>query len=168
MEFRMETKPEMSIIGYELKTTVHEASNLKEIPAFWYKYLSEQLYNNIPNRVHTASPVELGLCMDFNSQTGEMSYIIGMEATSFDNVPSEMVCRTIPEATYAVFTTPKVPHAEFSQSIQSTWKSIFEEWFPHSGYEHAGTPEFEWYDERCHQDKHEMIQMDIYIPVKSK
>ncbi|MGD8190920.1 AraC family transcriptional regulator [Brevibacillus ginsengisoli] len=168
MEYRIETKPEMRIIGYELKTNVNGGLNLKEIPAFWDKYLAEQLYKKIPNCLHTESPVELGMCWDFNSQTGEMSYIIGMEATSFENVPSEMVCRTIPEATYAVFTTPKVAHAEFSPSIQSTWKSIFEEWFPHSGYEHAGTPEFEWYDERCHQDKHELLQMDIYIPINSK
>lgn len=168
MEYRIETKLEMKIIGYELKTSHQDGRNLKEIPEFWNQYMADNLYNNFPNRVYTDSPVDLGVCMEYSPETGEISYIIGVEATSFDNVGAEMVCRTIPEATYAVFTTPKVAHDEFSSSIQSTWKAIFEEWFPHSGYEHAGTPEFEWYDERCHQDKHELAQMDIYIPVKSK
>lgn len=168
MDYRIITKPEMKVIGYELKTSIHEGRNHREIPAFWDHYMSQKLYENFPNTVQKEPLAELGLCMDFNMETGDMSYIIGMEATSFDNVPADMVCRTIPEATYAVFTTPLVSHADFSDSIQSTWKSIYAEWFPHSPYEHAGTAEFEWYDERSHQDKHELIQMDIYIPIKEK
>lgn len=83
-------------------------------------------------------------------------------------MPADLVCREFPEARYAVFTTPKVTQDQFVASIQSTWKAIFEEWFPHSGYEHAGGAEFELYDERCNSSKNELIQMDIYIPIKEK
>lgn len=168
MDYQLRTKPAFKLIGYELRTTCKDGQNHRDIPVFWNSYLQENKGSRIGNRVHTDSPVELGLCTDFNMETGELTYLIGMEATSFEGVPADLVCREFPEARYAVFTTPKVTPDQFVASIQSTWKSIFEEWFPHSGLEHAGGVEFEWYDERCHADKHDQIQIDIYIPVKDK
>lgn len=168
MDYELKTKPSFKLIGYELKTTCKDGQNHRDIPAFWQKYLREGMGCRIPNRVHEDSWVELGICADFDLESGDLSYIIGMEATSFDDVPDDMVCREFPEAKYAVFTTPKVPQDQFAASIQSTWGTIFSEWFPHSGYEHAGSAEFEYYDERCHPKLHELFQMDIYIPIKEK
>ncbi|NOU74641.1 helix-turn-helix domain-containing protein [Paenibacillus sp. LMG 31458] len=168
MEYQLKTKPAFKLIGYELKTSCKEGRNHREFPAFWDSYLQEGKGNRIPNRVHADSQVELGICTDFNMETGDLSYIIGMEATDFEDVPADLVSREFPEARYVVFTTPKVTQDQFVASIQSTWKSIFEEWFPHSGYEHAGGAEFELYDERCNPSKNELIQMDIYIPIKEK
>ncbi|WP_459500672.1 AraC family transcriptional regulator [Bacillus sp. C1] len=168
MEFRIEKKPVFHVAGYELKTSSKEGKNQKEIPAFWDHYLQNDLANNISNRKHTDQYVELGMCTDFNLETGDFTYIIGMEVTDFENVPSELAKRTFPEATYAVFTTPEVPHKDMVSSIQQTWNSIFTEWFPHSGYEHAGVTEFELYDERCHEDKSEFAQVEIWLPVQKK
>lgn len=166
MEYRIVTKPAFKVIGYELRTSTCNGENLQKIPAFWQEYLQNGWGHRIPNRVHRESPVELGICHSFDMESGTFTYMIGMEAEHFEGVPDDLVCREFMAAEYAVFTTPKVPHDQFSASIQSTWKSIFEEWFPHSGYEHAGTPEFELYDERCHPDKPE-AQMDIYISEKA-
>jgi AraC family transcriptional regulator len=168
MEYRIKNKPVFKLIGYELKTSNEDGQNNKEIPAFWAHYLEQKKYERIPNAVHRDSPVELGVCLDFDPDARTFSYIIGMEAEHFDNVPEDLVCREIPQASYAVFTTPKVKPEDFTASIQSTWMTIFGEWFPNSGYEHSGGPEFEWYDERCHRQKHELIQTDIYIPVRKK
>ncbi|OCT14564.1 AraC family transcriptional regulator [Paenibacillus pectinilyticus] len=166
MDYAIQTKPGFKLIGYELRTSSKEGRNLQDIPVFWQKYLKEGMGKRIPNRVHTESWVEIGICTDFDLTSGNFSYIIGMEATDFENVPEDLVCREFPEARYAVFTTPKVTIDQFSASIQSTWKSIFSEWFPHSGFEHAGNAEFELYDERCDPHLHELVQMDIYIPIK--
>ncbi|MEI4831513.1 AraC family transcriptional regulator [Bacillus sp. FJAT-53711] len=168
MEFRIETKPAFQVIGYEMKTTGKDGKNLTDIPAMWQHYLQNNLSENIPNRKHTNEFVELGMCTDFNLETGEITYIIGMEVTSFDGVSSELTCRTFPEATYAVFTTPKVPEEEMVPSIQQTWNAIFTEWFPHSGYEHSGVVEFELYDERSHADKQDLVQLEIWLPVQKK
>ncbi|TXK84502.1 AraC family transcriptional regulator [Paenibacillus sp. N3.4] len=168
MDYRITTKPAFKLIGYELKTSSRDGANLQEIPAFWSTYLQENKGARIPNRVPAGSMTELGICTDFNMETGEFVYMIGVEAAHFDDVPADLGCREFPEETYAVFTTPLVAKEQFSSSIQSTWKGIFEEWFPHSGYEHAGGAEFELYDERCHADKHEQLQMDIYVPIKKK
>ncbi|MBW5447155.1 helix-turn-helix domain-containing protein [Cohnella sp. CFH 77786] len=168
MEYRIVEKPAFKVIGYGLQTTNIEGRNLKEVPAFWSDYLENRKWSRIPNVIPRDNPVELGLCADFDPEADTFTYIIGMEAEHFDNVPEDMVCREFPAGTYAVFTTPKSSPEDFSPTIQASWKSIWEEWFPHSGYEHAGTVEFEWYDERCHRDKNELLQMDIYIPVKPK
>ena len=168
MEFRIEKKPAFYVAGYEMKTSSKEGKNLKDIPGFWDRYLQNNLASNITNRKHTDQYVELGMCTDFHLETGDFTYIIGMEVTSFDGVSNELAQRTFPEATYAVFTTPKVPHKDMVSSIQQTWNSIFSEWFPHSGYEHAGVTEFELYDERCHEDKSEFAQVEIWLPVQKK
>lgn len=167
MDYRVVTKPGFKVIGYELQTSTCNGENLKKIPEFWQEYLQNAWSDRIPNRIHRESPVELGICHSFDMESGTFTYMIGMEAEHFEGVPEGLVCREFMSAEYAVFTSPKVPHDQFSSSIQSTWKSVFEEWFPHSGYEHAGTPEFELYDERCHPGRPE-AQMDIYIPIKRK
>jgi AraC family transcriptional regulator len=166
MDYRIETKPGFDLVGYAIETSMKDGQNTKEIPVFWQEYLQKDLGAKIPNRVYKDEWVELGLCTDYNLETGALTYIIGMETTTLENVPSEMVARSFPEATYAIFTTPKVKQEEFVASIHQTWKKIFAEWFPHSGYEHAGTFEFERYDEKCHADKHDLIQIEIHVPVK--
>ncbi|KIL37824.1 AraC family transcriptional regulator [Gordoniibacillus kamchatkensis] len=167
MEHRIVTKPAFKVIGYELRTSTNDGENLRQIPAFWQDYIQGGWGRRIPNRVHKESWVELGICHSFDMESGTFAYMIGMEAEHFEGVPEDLVCREFMPAEYAVFTTPKVPPAQLSPSIQSTWRAIFAEWFPHSGYEHAGTPEFELYDERCHPGNPE-VQIDIYIPVKRK
>ncbi|TJY42703.1 AraC family transcriptional regulator [Cohnella pontilimi] len=168
MEYRIVTKPAFKLIGHALETCTQEGKNHEDIPAFWQRYIANKGWERIPNAVHRENPVELGVCTDFDMEKGTFLYVIGMEAEHFEGVPDDLVCREIPEATYAVFTTPLVPRDQFPASIQSTWMSVFNEWFPHSGYEHSGEVEFEWYDERSNSQKHDLVQMDIYIPVKKK
>jgi AraC family transcriptional regulator len=166
MEFKIITKPAFQILGYELRTTNQEGKNNRDIPEFWQRYLQQKWGEKLME--WAISTAEYGICDKFDMATGDFSYIIGMEVRDLAEVPEGLILRQYPEATYAVFTTPKVPIAEFTQSIQSTWKAIFEVWFPHSGYEHAGAAEFELYDERCWTDRNELLEMDIYLPVKAK
>lgn len=164
MEPKLITKPAFHIIGYELKTKNVNGQNNKDIPEFWQVYLQKKLFENIPNPLNCKE--ELGICTDFSPETGEFVYVIGMEVPEGTAAPEGLVYRTFPEMEYAVFTTPGSDDATFSNSIQSTWNYIFTEWFPGSGYEHAGVLDFELYDERCHGMNNKVI--DIYIPVKKQ
>ncbi|WP_123041848.1 AraC family transcriptional regulator [Cohnella candidum] len=165
MDYRIVDKPAFKWIGYALETTSEEGQNHRDIPAFWQHYISNRLGSRIPNAANSA---ELGICTDFDMETCKFTYLIGMEAERFDNVPEDLVCREFPGVTYAVFTTPKAKPEDFPKTIQATWASIFGEWFPHSGYEHAGAAEFELYDERSNPEVDGFQQMDIYIPIKRK
>lgn len=164
MEPKLITKPEFHIIGYELKTRNIDGQNNIDIPEFWQLYLEKKLFKNIPNPLNCKE--ELGICTDFSPETGEFSYLIGMEVAEGTPAPEGLVYRSIPEMQYAVFSTPKSDEATFTTSIQSTWNYVFTEWFPQSGFEHAGVLDFELYDERCHGTKNKV--MDIYIPVKQQ
>nr|WP_276203862.1 GyrI-like domain-containing protein [Fictibacillus enclensis] len=146
-----------------MKTTSEDGRNLKDIPVFWQDYLRDpQMRKAIPNKKHPS--VELGICTNFNPDNGTFSYFICSEVTTAENAPSGLVLKHIPETKFAVFTTPSVPDDEFSNSIQATWRFVFKEWFPSSGYEHAGGLEIEWYDERSANP--DSMQMDILIPIK--
>ncbi|UNK16919.1 AraC family transcriptional regulator [Paenibacillus sp. N3/727] len=166
MEFRIVTKPSFDVIGYSIRTRNVDGQNNRDIPAFWQRYLHEKLGQRLYEQA--ASNVEYGICDDFDMDSGEFSYIIGVEAKEDAELPEGATRWYYPEQTYAVFTTPKASHGQFTESIQNTWAAIFNEWLPQAAYEHGGTPEFEYYDERCWQDRNELLEMDIYIPVKPK
>ncbi|MFC5735281.1 AraC family transcriptional regulator [Cytobacillus gottheilii] len=164
MKPKLLAKPAFHIIGYELKTKNQDGQNNQDIPEFWQQYMKNKLGAAIPDPLHQNE--EYGICTDFNSSSGEFVYVIGMEVAEGTIAPEGLVYRSFPEQEYAVFTTPKASEEMFTASIQSTWNYIFTDWFPKSGYEHNGTIEFEFYDERCYgtEDK----EMDIYIPVKKQ
>jgi len=112
---------------------------------------------------------EYGICFPHDVETGKFTYAIGVKVDNYDNASEDMFKGEVPEATYAVFTTPPADYAEngFVKAIEGTWKYIFERWFPNSGYEFASEKvDFEFYDERCHGDKG--VVMDIYIPIIKK
>lgn len=101
--------------------------------------------------------------------------MFGVIVENFDKVAEDMVILEVPEAEYAVFTTPPIDttgeeednQANFSKIIKQTWKYIFEEWFKDSGYEYDdGKLDFEFYDERCHFRRDTV--MDIYVPIRKR
>ena len=157
MEPRIITKSGFTVIGMELKTTINDGRNFKEIPAFWGEIMQQDMLSKIPNKSNDA--VSLGICLDFKQEDGSFSYIIACEVSSTDDIPEEMITKTIPDAEYAVFTC-KGP---LPDSIQNMVKYIHDEWFQKSEYNHAGTAEFELYDERCTGGVD--CEVDIYVPV---
>jgi len=98
---------------------------------------------------------------------------MGVIVNDFESVTEDMITIEIPEATYAVFTTPPVDtsndssQSDFAKTIKATWKYIFEDWFSKSDYVFDEDKiDFEFYDERCHFRKDTV--MDIYVPVLKK
>ncbi|GGG64569.1 AraC family transcriptional regulator [Paenibacillus radicis (ex Gao et al. 2016)] len=166
MNYEIVTKPSFTVIGYSIRTRNADGQNTRDIPAFWSRYMQEGLGKRLYEQA--SSNAEYGICDDFDMESGEFSYIIGVQAKEGAEAPEGTVTRHYPEQTYAVFTTPQADSDHFTDSIQNTWTAIFSEWFPHSSYEHAGAAEFEYYDERCWRDRNTLLEMDIYIPVKRK
>ena len=158
MEHAIISKESFHIIGVELKTTTQDGKNFVEIPQFWEKVLEEGQIEKIPDKKF--QDTVLGICMDFEPG-GRFLYIIGSEVTSTENTPENMVCRKIPAGKYAIFTA----RGKMPGSIQETFKYIYQEWLPNSGYQHANSADFELYDKRCHDA--ENPEVDIYVPIVS-
>jgi AraC family transcriptional regulator len=166
MAFEMISKPQFDAVGYQMETTRRDERHLKEIPQFWLSYIRGDwaipLYD-------LGSCSEYGISIDYDKETGVFHYFIGVEVEADIPLPPGTIRHTFPAATYAVFTTPKVPREQLTQAVQETWRAIQQEELTHSGYEHSGGVDFEYYDEKKSTgDEFDLVQMDIYIPVIAK
>lgn len=142
MDYRIVEKSAFQVIGKSIRTTSVDGENSREIPEFWQESNQNGTVDKLTALVGGADAV-LGICMDMVMEKGTFTYVIAVENKSGAEVPEGFVSREIPAQTWAVFTSiGPMPHA-----IQKVWKRVFQEWFPATGYEHAGGPEMESYPE---------------------
>ncbi len=163
-------KPAFKVAGYGIKTNITGTTYTKDIASFWSNYNGENLESKMYQILNPPKHGEVGLCVPL-SESGNAIYLLGVIVDDFSKVEEDMLTVEVPEAEYAVFTTPPVDTSkdkdqnEFSKIITGTWKYIFEDWFQDSGYIYDESKlDFEFYDERCHHRQDTV--MEIYIPVK--
>ncbi|WP_432664933.1 AraC family transcriptional regulator [Wukongibacter baidiensis] len=168
-------KPAFKVAGYGIRTNIEDGSYTKDIAAFWHDYDTEGWESKMYELLNPPKHGEVGICVPDSKHKGSLTYLLGVIVENFDNATDDMVTIEVPEAEYAVFTTPPIDttskiednQANFSKIIKQTWKYIFEEWFKNSGYEYdEGKLDFEFYDERCHFRPDTV--MDIYVPIKKR
>ncbi|WP_251861493.1 AraC family transcriptional regulator [Clostridium sp. Marseille-Q2269] len=165
-------KPGFKVAGYGIKTNITNSNYTKDIASFWTNYNGENLESKMYKILNPPKHGEVGICVPSNKENGDAVYLLGVIVDNFHDVTDEMITVEVPDATYAVFTTPPVDtskdldNVEFPDAIRNTWKYIFEKWFKDSGYVFDESKlDFEFYDERCHGRKDTV--MEIYVPVKS-
>jgi len=164
MEPKMVKKESVKLAGFALKTSTKDGENYKAIPKFWQDYISDGRCKKLHGESFLNGHAEYGACFPVISDNGGLVYVIGVEVKEGHDVPDGYHVCTIPEALYAVFSSPPADEANFSSSIQRTWKYIYSEWLPGSGYEFDNSKvDYELYDERCMGETGKVC--DIYIPV---
>lgn len=131
MDYKIVEKEAFTIVGKKIRMTTKDKQNLRLIPEFWTECHQKGICCELA--AHAGKLGLLGVCMDFNPDTEELTYMIGIEKpqskalTGFEE-------KEIPASTWAVFESiGPMPHA-----IQRVWDRIFSEWFPATGYEHSG------------------------------
>ncbi|WP_160672588.1 AraC family transcriptional regulator [Clostridium sp. C8-1-8] len=166
-------KSAFKVVGYGIKTDITNGNYTKDIASFWINYDGENLESKMYKILNPPKHGEVGLCIPSSEENGEATYMLGVIVDNFHAVTEDMLTVEVPEATYAVFTTPPVNTGtealdnEFADVIKQTWKYIFEQWFKNSGYVFDETKlDFEYYDERCHPTTGTV--MDIYVPVRHR
>jgi len=168
LRFRIVEKPAFNVDGWALRTSCHLSENLKAIPQFWDECLATGRAQSLLPFVDTLG--HLGLCCEWNRSKDEFTYVIGVDTNSpAANLPVGTKTFRLPAATYAVFESlGPMPH-----TIQQVWMRAFNEWFPTSGYEHAGTPDFEVYPAFAPDDPRGDITSpqcysEVWIPLKRR
>ncbi|HYF82141.1 MAG TPA: AraC family transcriptional regulator [Clostridia bacterium] len=163
-------KPAFKVAGYGIQTNIAGSNYTKDIASFWSNYDGENLETKMYEALNPPKHGEVGLCIP-SSTYGNVTYLLGVIVDDFSKVKGDMLTVEVPEAEYAVFTTPPVDSTndleqnEFAKVIKNTWKYIFEDWFKDSGYVYDESKlDFEFYDERCHHRADTV--MEIYVPVK--
>ena len=161
------------VAGYGINTNVTDGNYTKDVASFWSNYDGENLESKMYNILNPPKHGEVGLCVPSNEKNGDAIYLLGVIVDDYSKVTDDMITVEVPDALYAVFTTPPVDTSidseenKFADVIKETWKYIFEEWFINSEYIFDESKfDFEFYDERCHSRKDSV--MEIYVPVIKK
>jgi AraC family transcriptional regulator len=160
MKYSIVERDSFQIVGIKREYSLVNEENLIGIPEFWnevHKNGTNDLLFSLNNGKIKGL---LGVCVSNNDEksTQTMDYWI---ATVHDgDVPDSLFNFDIPSSKWAVFEV----HGPMPQSMQKVWKQIFSEWFPSSGYEHAGTPELEVYSDDDPDNPN--LYSEIWIPVK--
>ncbi|MCG8499541.1 MAG: AraC family transcriptional regulator [Firmicutes bacterium] len=166
-------KPAFKVAGYGIKTNIRNGY-MKDIAAYWDSYTGENLESKMYKQLNPPKHGEVGVCIP-SSDNGDVTYLLGVIVDDFSKVTPDMITVEIPEAEYAIFTTPPIDltkagqytNNSLSDIVKSTWKYIFEEWFADSEFVYDESKiDFEFYDERCHYRPD--TTMDIYVPVIKK
>lgn len=158
----MTVQPEIRHIDNIYVAGIHGVVPIDNIYSLWQKFGS--LETIIPNK-HPLGRT-FGICEQLQ-ETHTINYdmdfseVIGMEVTSYDNLPSGIVTKTIPAGKYAVF-THKGPLSEIIKTYEYIWGT----WVLLTKEVLADRDDFELYDERFLGRDSEQSKIDIYIPVK--
>jgi AraC family transcriptional regulator len=161
MNFRVESHEAMGLTGLPLRTTVEGGRQFEEIPAFWSRAMESGAFEGLIKSVPAGS--RLGICgvsMGMEDGISEFTYLIAVETPgNRSNLPEGCIDAQARAGTWAIFES----RGPLPGSLQDTIRQIYTEWFPTSGYEHAGGPELEIYsqgDTTAHD-----YYCEVWIPV---
>ena len=166
MEYRIETRDALKMTGLALAVSPEGGENFISIPAFWQRTIAE---GNC-GKLEAAMPPDtrlgvMGVCAnDYSEKTKTFTYLIAIEQPADKaaraKLPAGCIDIEAPAGTWAVFGA----RGPLPVSIQAVWKRIYGEWFPASGYEHAGTPELEVYSEGDPQAPD--YYSEVWVPIR--
>lgn len=136
------------IIGIEVRTKNENGQSQKDIGALWQKFYSENVLDNIPNKVDDEI---LGLYTDYEKDfTKPYTMVIGCRVKNLENVPEGMVGKTINQTDYVVIPVK----GELPKAILQTWQEIWKSDIPR-----AYKADFEIYKENS--------EVDIYLSISN-
>jgi predicted transcriptional regulator YdeE len=118
MQYTTIQLPSFEVAGITLRTNNMSAMQQATIPAFWEKFLKEDIYKTIPNN---AEPNAIyGLYTDYASDhRGDYTLLLGAKVNNAERLTNGLVRREIPTANYAVFST------DSPQKVFELWQIIW-------------------------------------------
>lgn len=126
-----------TVVGVKKEFSFANGENLVGIPKMW----DEANENGTSSKLFKANNGQikgvLGVCAAIDNT--QMDYWIAAEREG--ETPEGFSHLEIPASKWVVFEV----NGAMPDAMQKVWKEIFSEWFPTSGYKHAGTPELEVY-----------------------
>jgi predicted transcriptional regulator YdeE len=139
MNYRIEKKDAIRIVGVKLTTTMDDGKNLREIPEFWEQCNQNGKSMEIAALIDKEPFGLLGVCTGMPSEGGAFDYYIA--ASTDKSVPEGMAEYTIPAVEWAIFeSVGALPNA-----LQELDRRIYAEWLPASGYEYGSSADIEVY-----------------------
>jgi len=153
LKFTVKKMPGKIVMGVQRRTSNADGRSIKDIPACWQDYLSQNMASKIPHRAKT--PAMFAVYSDYESDwTGEYAYLIGSEVTKAETIPAGLAVVRIPAQTYVVFTAAGL----MPDAILGVWVLVWGTKLPR-----AYTFDFEQYDARFTRPENK--EAEVYIAV---
>lgn len=143
-----------NVIGISIRTTNEDGQSGKDIPALWNKFMTEEIQSKIPNKV---SGDIFCIYTDYEKDhTKPYTTILGCKVESLDNIPEDMVGKTIESADYEEL----IAKGNLLDGIvYNKWLEIW-----NSDLNRSFTADFEVYGSKTQNP--ENAEVDIYIALQ--
>ncbi|WP_246206589.1 AraC family transcriptional regulator [Virgibacillus ihumii] len=158
MDYRIVEKEAFTVIGKSIQTSTIGGENHRNISDFWIESNQNGFADELAK--NCGSLGLLGICLKFDEQQENLTYLIGAEKT-IDQIPAGWQKAEIPAASWAVFPV----HGAMPDAMPKVWERIFSEWFPATGYEHESGPEIEVYPSDGDPWSKDYYS-EVWIPIK--
>ena len=143
-----------NIIGIAVRTTNENSQAAKDIPALWNKFMSENMLQQIPNKVDNTI-----YCMYTEYEkdhTKPYTTLLGCKVENLENIPTGMIGKTVEDGIYIKQT---VKGNLMQGVIANAWIKIW-----NANFSRLYTADFEVYGEKAQNS--ENAEVDIFIAVK--
>ncbi len=158
MKYRFEKKEAFDVTGLKREYEMKGGEPPDGIPRFWEEVNADGTVKQLIDLNNGSINGVLGICVDDDSE--KIDYWIA--SAHEGETPERFKRLTIPAANWVVFEV----NGPMPNAMQQTWKKIFSEWFPSSGYDHTGGPELELYTDG--DTFSENYYSEIWIPIEKK
>jgi len=156
MKYRIDVLESFSFYGLTRTFSIINGANFRDIPKFWDEIMENGSFKAMISNASDSR--SLGVCMPMDMEIeSNFDYVIG----AFSDIPVNGYDFHIVEtAEWAIFELV----GPISETIQSTWKYIYSQWYEETGYKHAKLPEFEVYSDGDVTSID--YYMEIWIPIE--
>ena len=142
---------QFDIVGIRTRT-INDGSAAKDIPALWNRFMSENILENIPNKVDNTIYC---LYTEYDGDhTQPYDVVLGCKVKNTDEIPDGFTYLNVPATNNAQFLAKGV--IEHGQAVVDTWMKIWQ-----SDLDRSFSVDYEVYDERS-QDL-QNAEVDIFI-----
>lgn len=157
MHLRLETLTEKKLVGKRIKMSFAGNKTFELWRAFMPR--RREIENAVGAELYSVEIYDPGFHSPFDPQR-EFEKWAAVEVADFTRVPDRMESLTIPEGLYAVFL-----HRGPAREGERTYRYIFENWLPGSGFSLDDRPHFAVMGEKYKPDAADSEE-EIWIPVK--
>jgi len=123
--------------------------------------LSNKINAHIPHQREPATYYGVEAYPEKFRTEGKWFYLAGVEVTSLEAIPVQLVGKVLPAHQYAVFTH----HGALPGKLHATFQYAYQTWLPQSSYVQAAPYDFERYDARFLGADNEQSVMEVWIPI---
>jgi predicted transcriptional regulator YdeE len=143
-----------NVIGISVRTTNENGTSAQDIPALWKKFMTEEIQQKIPGKISEAL---FCIYTDYEKDhTKPYTTILGCKVESLDNIPENMVGKTIESADYEEL----IAKGNLLDGIvYNKWLEIW-----NSDLNRSFTADFEVYGSKTQNP--ENAEVDIYIALR--